>query len=579
MYVATIPNRNSPPAILLRESFRHDGKVKNRTLANLSDWPAQKIEALRIVLKGGGTPGLPLEEAFDIVRSRPHGHVAAVLGTLRRCGLSSLLRTPQRREQNLWEALIVGRILEPRSKLATARLLREETLASSLGEVLDVADTDEDELYQAMDRLLPRQHQIEARLAKKHLHEGTLALYDVTSSYFEGRHCPLAQLGHSRDDKKGRPQIVIGLLCNSEGCPVAVEVFEGNTADPKTVKAQVEKLRQRFELERVVLVGDRGMLTSARIKTDVAPHAGLDWISSLRAPQIRALVTSGALQLSLFDEQDLAEIESPDYPGERLVVCRNPLLAEERRRKRNEMLAATERKLTKVVEATMRPKRALRGKQKIALRVGRMLSQSKMGKHFQLVIEEDRFSYSRNEVRIEQEAQLDGIYVIRTSVPEKTMAADTVVSSYKRLAQVERAFRSLKTVDLKVRPIYHWNPDRVRAHVFICMLAYYVEWHMRASLAPLLFQDDDPQGAAAQRKSAVAPAQVSPRARRKAQTKRTAEDEPVHSFQTLLADLATIVKNRVQPKAPKGAPPFDLITRPTVLQKHMLDLLGVSLML
>ena len=578
MYVETVPNRNSRPAVLLREGWRERGKIRKRTLANLSDWSADRLDALRTVLKGDvrcGAGAAP--QPFDIVRTRPHGHVVAALGMLRRSGLDTVIaarRAPQR-ERVL--AMIVARILEPGSKLATARGLCDETLSSTLGEVLGLSSCTEDELYEAMDWLLPRQEKIEAALAKRHLGERTLALYDVTSTYFEGRHCALARFGHSRDGKRDKLRIVFGVLTNAEGCPVAVEVFAGNTADPKTLGAALTKLRERFGLERVVLVGDRGMLTSARIREDLQTAVGgIEWITALRAPQIQALRDAGALQLSLFDERDLAEITDPAYPGERLIACRNPLLAEERARKRGELLAATERELKKIQLATQRARRPLAGKVAIALRVGRVLGRFKMKKHFRLEIADTGFAFARDETRIEREAALDGVYVVRTSVPAAVLSGERVVESYKGLSVVERAFRSLKTVDLKVRPIHHHLEDRVRSHVFLCLLAYYVEWHMRRALAPVLFDDDDPADARAQRRSVVAPAQRSARAQRKATTKRTDAGGPVHSFQTLLQDLATIAKNRIQPKD-ASARAFDVITRPTPFQQRALDLLGVSL--
>ncbi len=574
MYITRIPNRNSPPAVLLRESYREGGKVKSRTLANLSQLPNSQIELMRRVLKGD--PLVAPEEAFEIVRSRPHGHVAAVLGTLRRLGLHTWLSRTPTRMRHVVEAMIVARILDPRSKLATARGLGSETLFSSLGERLDLHDLEIDELYEAMDWLLTRQPRIEKALAKRHLEDGTLVLYDLTSSYFEGRTCPLAKRGHSRDRKKGTLQIVFGLLCSPDGCPIAVEVFEGNTADPKTVASQVDKLRKRFGLTRLVMVGDRGMLTEARLREDVKPIEGLSWISALRNPAIRQLVERGSLQLSLFDEKDLAEIEDPEYPDERLIVCRNPLLAAERARKREDLLQATERELNKIVEATTRPKRKLQGQDKIGVRVGKIIDKYKMAKHFELTITDDRFHYQRKIENIENEAALDGIYVIRTDVPRETLSAEDTVRSYKGLSVVERAFRSFKSVDLKVRPIHHRLADRVRTHIFLCMLAYYVEWHMRQALAPILFDDDDRESARARRQSVVQPAQRSLKALNKARTKRTEDDLPVHSFQTLLQDLATLVIDRVQPKPP-GLPAFDKLTTPTPLQQRALDLLGVTL--
>jgi len=575
MYIERVPNRNSRPAFLLREGWREGKKIKKRTLANLTDWPMHKIEALRRVLKGEALASP--EELFDIVRSRPHGHVAAVLGSVRRVGLERLIDRAASRMRDLVVAMVVARVLDPRSKLATARALDSETLAHSLGEVLGLGEVEDDELYAAMDWLGERQGAIEKRLAKRHLREGSLVLYDLSSTYFEGRCCPLARRGYSRDGKRGTLQIVFGLLCNREGCPVAVEVFEGNTADPNTVARQIEKLRGRFGLARVVVVGDRGMLTEARIRDDIKPCEGLDWISALRGPAIRALVEGGVLQLSLFDERDLAEITAPEYPGERLVVCRNPLLAEERARKRQELLAATEVELDKIVAATERERRPLRGREQIALRAGRVVNKYKMAKHFALEITDEHFGYRRDEAQIAHEAALDGFYVIRTSVPAEVLDAEATVRAYKGLARVERAFRSLKSVDLKVRPVYHRLAGRVRAHVFLCMLAYYVEWHMRRALAPMLFDDEDPRGGEAKRASVVAPAQRSDSALAKAASKRTADGQPVHSFQSLLSDLATIVKNRVVPKACDDRQPFDLLTRPTALQQRALELLGVRL--
>jgi transposase len=576
MYVAVVPNRNSPPAILLRESFREDGKVRNRTIANLSHWPPAKVDALRAVLKGSTSLTSPLPHAFDIVRSRPHGHVAAVLGTLHKLHLDRLLDKHDERKRDLVLAMIVARVLEPASKLATARALHPDTLSSTLGEMLCLDSISEDELYQAMDWLLPQQAHIENALAKRHLAEGSLVLYDLTSTYFEGRHCPLGKLGHSRDDQKGKLQIVFGLMTNAQGCPIAVEVYAGNTSDPKTVSDQVIKLRKRFGLQRVILVGDRGMITSARLRENLKPEPGIEWITALRAPAIKKLASTGTLQLSLFDSRDLAEISHPDFPGERLIACYNPLLAEERARKRPELLTATEKELEKIAVATRRSKRPLHGKQNIGLRAGKVLNRFKMGKHFEVQIEDDSFTFKRKQANIEKEASLDGIYVIRTNVSAQVLSSEQAVRNYKSLSGVERAFRSLKTVDLHVRPIHHRQPDRVRAHILLCMLAYYVEWHMRQDLAPLLFDDDDKSAAQQQRASVVAPAQRSTSAQAKTHSKRTKDDLPVHSFQTLLADLATIVSNRVQPKD-ASTPAFDIITIPTALQQRAFDLLRVPL--
>lgn len=573
MYIHCIPNRNSPPAYLLREGYRQEGKVKTRTLANLTALGEEKIALIAEVLKGA--PLARVDEAVEIRRALPHGQVAAVLGTLRKLGLDRLIEPKSSRQRDLVVAMIVERIVAPRSKLATARLLAAETAASSLGDLLGLGEVDSDELYEALDWLGARQERIEAALAKRHLAEGCLVLYDLTSSYLEGRHCELAAYGHSRDGRKGKLQIVFGLLCAADGCPVAVEVFEGNTADPKTLASQIEKLRGRFALTRVVLVGDRGMITEARIEEELKP-AGLDWITALRAPAIKKLAAAGGpLQLSLFDQSDLAEITSPEYPKERLIVCYNPLLADERARKREALLAATEAELDKIAAATRREQRRLKGKDQIGLRVGRMIDKRKMAKHFDLEIGETSFSFQRNEAAIRAEAALDGIYVIRTSLPVETLSAEKAVAAYKSLSTVERAFGSLKTIDLKVRPIHHRRARRVRGHVLLCMLAYYLAWHMRRKLAPLLFDEDDPAAAAALRPSPVAPAQRSPTARRKAASKRTADGLPVHSFQTLLADLATLTRNQVATGTDKSIT-FTAYAAPTPVQQRAFDLLAVK---
>jgi len=558
---------------LLRRSYRQNGKVKHQTLGNISHLPADLIETIRHRLRGELPPGAT--NGFQIVRSLPYGHIAAVLATLGHLGLDRIIASRPSMQRSLVLAMIVARVIEPRSKLATVRALKPQTATSSLAMELGIEIDDERALYEAMDWLVQRQGRIENKLAQKHLRDGSLVLYDVSSSFYTGTHCALAKFGHSRDGKNGYPQIVYGLLCNSEGCPVAIEVFEGNTADPTTLPAQVEKIRRRFHIERLILVGDRGMITSKRIDETLRGVEGLDWITALRADSIKMLVEQGIIQPSLFDELDLMEVQSPDYPGERLVVCHNPFLAKERAQKRKELLEATEKQLTAVIAATLRPKRPLRGKDKIGLRVGKLINHYKVGKHFILDITEDHFSYRRDEEKIAAEATLDGLYVIRTSVSPQTLTAESTVRAYKDLSKVERAFRSIKTIDLKVRPIYHWLEDRVRAHVFMCMLAYYVEWHMRQKLQPILFDDDDKASAESLRSSIVAPAPRSVRAQAKDKTKRTQEGLPVHSFRTLLADLATLSKNRVQTE---GATPceFYVLTQPTDLQRHVFELLGVS---
>jgi transposase len=572
MYIESVPNRNSPPAILLRESYRDGGKVRKRTLCNLSDWPAAHIEGLRGVLRGG-TVIAAERDAFTVLRSLPHGHVAAALGTARRIGLDRLLGPDGNRCRDLVLALLVGRILDPASKLAAARALSPATAASSLGEVLGLGEVDEDELYTALDWLLERQPAIEATLAKRHLTNGTLVLYDVSSSYMEGRCCPLAKRGYSRDGRKGTLQIVYGLLCAPDGCPVAIEVFDGNTADPMTLATQVEKLKQRFHLDHVVLVGDRGMITQARITEDIK-SAGLDWITALRAPTIKELLNSGALQLSLFDQRDMASITSPDFPGERLVVCRNPDLAAERTRKREDLLAATERDLTRIKAAVDRKRNPLRGTAAIALAVGAVIDTHKMRKHFDLDITDTAFSFARKTGEIAAEAATDGIYVVRTSLPAETLDDAATVRSYKSLALVERAFRCIKTVDLHVRPVYHWLADRVRAHVLLCMLAYYLEWHMRQRLAPMLFDDTDKQAAEALRASVVAKAQRSPAAVTKQTTGLTEDGLPVHGFRSLLADLATLARNTIT-TAISPHYPLTVLTRPTPVQQKAFALLGL----
>jgi len=573
LHVATTTRRYKDKVYqthLLRRSYREDGKVKHETVGNISHLPPDLIETIRKRLRSDGPA---LESAgFQILRTLPHGHVAAVLSTLRDIGLDSTIASRWSEERTLVVAMIVARVLAPCSKLATTRGLKDETATTSLGLELELELDSERDLYEAMDWLVERQERIENKLAKKHLGDGSLILYDVSSSFYTGTHCSLAKFGHNRDGKNGYPQIVYGLLCNAEGCPVAIEVFEGNTSDPTTLKSQVEKIRGRFRIDRVILVGDRGMITSKRIKETLRGVEGLDWITALRADSIKKLVEQGSIQPSLFDDRDLMEIQSPDYPGERLVVCRNPFLAEDRTQKRQALLKSTEKKLDEIVAATKRPKRPLQGKDKIALRIGKVINHYKVGKHFILEIGEDSFSYRHDEEKIAAEAALDGLYVIRTSVAQDVFDSESTVRAYKDLSKVERAFRSLKTVDLKVRPIFHWLEDRVRAHVFLCMLAYYVEWHMRRKLEPILFDDDDKEYAESLRSSIVAPAERSPRAKRKDRTKRTEEDLPVHSFRTLLADLGTLAKNLVRsPGEPSSE--FYVTTRPTDLQCRAFELL------
>ena len=580
MYIEAVPNRGSPPAILLRESYREAGKIKKRTLLNLSDWPHERIAGFKALLKGGTV--IPKDQdAITIIRSLPHGHVEAALGSARRIGLDRLLgpkpapaQAGGNRCRDLVLALAISRILDPGSKLAAARALSPDTATSSLGEQLDLGVVDEDELYSALDWLAVRQPAIEAALAKRHLSSGTLVLYDVSSSYLEGRCCPLAQFGYSRDGKRGKLQIVYGLLCAPDGCPVAIEVFAGSTSDPTTLTSQVTKLKERFALDHVVLVGDRGMITQARISADLKP-AGLDWITALRAPAIKALLEGGALQMSLFDDRDMAGITSPEFPGERLIVCRNRALAGERARKREDLLAATERDLARIAAVVARKRQPLRGKAEIGLEIGAVLDKHKMAKHFTLDITDTRFSFARKTDEITMEAALDGLYVVRTSLPAAALDDTATVRSYKSLSLVERAFRCIKTVDLQIRPVYHWLADRVRAHVFVCMLADYLEWHMRQRLAPMLYDDTDKDAAEAQRSSVVAKAERSPAAVTKQTTGRTDDGLPAHSFRTLLNDLATLTRNTlVTAIAPQQ--PFTLTARPTAIQQKARDLLGLS---
>lgn len=574
MYIEAVPNRNSPPAILLRESYRAGGKVRKRTLCNLSGWSPAHVEGLRGVLKGGTV--IPAEhDAFTVTRSLPHGHVAAALGTARKIGLDRLLGPDGNRCRDLVLAMLAGRILDPVSKLATARTLSPATASSSLGEALGLGEVSDAELYTALDWLLERQAAIETALAGRHLQNGTLVLYDVSSSYLEGRCCPLAKRGYSRDGKKGTLQIVYGLLCAPDGCPVAIEVFEGNTGDPTTLAPQIDKLKQRFGLEYVVLVGDRGMITEARISADIK-SAGLDWITALRALAIKELLDSGVIQLTLFDQRDMASITAPDFPGERLVVCRNPDLAAERARKREELLTATEKDLAPIKARVERKRNPLRGTAEIARAVGEVFNTHKMKKHVDLSITDDAFSYTRKTAEIAAEAATDGLYVVRTSLPEATLGDADTVLSYKSLARVERAFRCIKTVDLNVRPVYHWLEGRVRTHVFLCMLAYYLEWHMRQRLAPMLFDDTDKEEAEARRSSVVAQAQRSKAAVRKQTTGMTPDGLPVHSFRTLLADLATVARNTII-TAINPNYPLTVVTRPTPMQQKAFDLLGLAL--
>lgn len=574
MYIEFVPNRDSPPAVLLRESYREEGKVRKRTLANLSCLSAEVIEGLKTLLRGGvAVPSA--DEVFTVERSLPHGHVAAVLGSARGSGAASWFGSAPKELQPVLLAMLVARVIAPASKLATHRLLHDDTANSSLGRVLAVGQCSADDLYRALDWLHEAQPLIERRLARQHLVGSTLVLYDLTSTWLTGRCCELAARGHSRDGKRDDPQIVFGLVCTAQGCPIAVEVFPGNTGDPATVAAQVSKLRERFGIEHIIWAGDRGMLTSARIEQVLKPQ-GMDWVSSLRAPQIAQLAAEhGPFQPTLFDERNLLELTSEHFPGERLVVCRNPLLAEERARKRSELLAATEADLAKIAAATQRERNPLRGEQAIALRVGRVIERFHMSKHIELSITDTAFTWQRRHDVIAQEAALDGLYVIRTSVNAQQLDAAAAVAAYKSLSNVERAFRSMKTVDMHVRPVFHYNAQRVRAHVFLCMLAYYVEWHMRERLKPMLFDDEYLDEASASRASPVVKAVRSEHAKAKDASKRADDGLPLHSFRTLLQDLATLAYN-VTSTALNPEAKIVLTTRPTPLQHKAFSLLGLN---
>ena len=565
MYIESVPNRNSRPAILLRQGWREGKRVRKKTLANLTDWPSEKVEALRQVLKGRRL--IAPEDAFTVERSRPHGHVEALLSVCRRLGLERLIAAKRCRERDRVLAMVLERLLHPASKLATTRLWHCTTLAEELG----VGDDDEDDLYEAMDWLLERQERIEQRLAKRHLHEGEPVFADVSSSYYEGRTCPLMRFGYNRDRKRGKTQLVYAVLSAPGGCPVAVQAYPGNTADPNTVPDQVMKLKERFGLERVVLVGDRGLLTQVQIE-HLKRHRGLGWVSALKSLQVRALVEQHALQLSLFDEQNLAEIVSPDYPGERLVACYNPLLAEERSRKREELLATTEAGLERVAREAARRTRTPLGAAELGRKVGRVLGRHKMGKHFEWEVDNARLRYQRNAERIEAEARLDGIYVLRTSEPATRLSSHDTVRTYKGLADVERWFRTLKGLEVRVRPIRHREERRVRAHLFVCLLAGYVEWHLRRAVAPLLFGDETLE-AARRTRDPVAAAKPTPRAREKKARRRTDDGLALHSLDTLLAELATRCRNTCRVLSDPTAPAFSLLTEPTQTQRRVAELI------
>jgi hypothetical protein len=565
MYIESVPNRGSRPAILLRESQRQGRRVTKRTLANLSHWDPQRLEALRRVLRG--QPLVPAAEHFAIQRSLPHGHLEAVLRLIRRLGLEHLIAARRSPQRDLVLAMLVQRLLRPGSKLANTRLWRTTTLGHELG----VGGADVDDLYQALDWLLKRQPRIEAQLAKRCLTQGGQALYDLSTSYYTGTTCNLASFGYDRDKKKGFRVIAYGVLSAARGCPVAVEVYPGGTADPNTVNDQVRKLQERFGLPRVVLVGDRGMLTQARIEA-LRQRPGMGWISALRSTAIRGLIEQGRLQRSLFDRLNLAEIASPDFPGERLIACYNPLLAEERGRKRAELLAATAALLEKVAAQVARRRAKPLSAAQIGEKVGRLIHRYKVAKHFVWTVADGRLSWSRNEAAIAAEAALDGVYVVRTSEPPTQLTAADAVRSYKGLAQVERAFRCLKGLDLRIRPIFHREERRVRAHVFLCLLAYHVEWHLRRAWAELLFEDQELETSRATR-DPVAPARAGAGVQRKKAGRITRTGLPVQSWDTLLAHLGTRARHccRLLDAPPEST--FELLTEPTPLQTRAMQLI------
>lgn len=563
MHIHVIPNRNSNPAILLRESYREGGKVKKRTLANLSRFPIDQVDTLRRALKGETLA--PVDSLFEVIDSKLHGHVGAVRLAMKRLGVDELIASKRSRERDLVVAMVAARIVEPDSKLATTRWWNNTTLPADLG----VDDADENELYEAMDWLLDRQSKIEKKLATRHLREDGLVLYDLSSSYVEGGSCPLVMLGHNRDGKKGKLQVNYGLLTDERGCPVSISVFPGNTADASTLVPQAEKVRQEFGIDRLVLVGDRGMISQKQIE-GLKEMGEVEWITALKSGQISKLLAGGTIDMSLFDERDLYEVTHPDFPGERLVVCRNPLMAERRARTRQSLIEATVEELEKVRGMVARGR--LNGKEKIGVRVGRVVNKYKMAKHIHLDIEADSFDYRVVGESVEAERAMDGLYVIRTSLAEERLSTEDAVRRYKDLAQVEQAFRSLKSIDLKVRPIYHHLERRVRSHIFLCMLAYYVEWHMKEAWRELLFCDEGQEQKKA--RDPVAPAQRSTKALKKVHSKRLEDGTEVNSFRTLLASLSTVVRNtcRRQGARPEEAG-FTMMTRANAKQKRALALI------
>jgi transposase len=568
MYIESVPNRNSKPAILLRESYREGNKVLKRTLANLTKWPKPLVDNLKILIKNKDAI-VADKSNFIVEQSLPHGHVEAVLGTIRKLNLDKIISSTPCRELDLVLAMIAERLIHPCSKLATTRLWHTTTLATELA----VADACVDELYDAMDWLLDRQSHIEQKLAANHLLENSLVLYDISSSYYEGRSCPLVQFGHNRDNKQGLPIIVYGVLTDGDGRPISIDVYPGNTADPTTVADQVDKVRNRFKLSQIVLVGDRGLLPQTQIDK-LKDYPGMGWISALKSSVIKKLVEQQQLQLSLFDQQNIAEIESPDYPGERLIACYNPLLAEERKQKRLALLAATEKELTRILKQIERRTKTPLTESEIGLKVGKILNKYNMAKHFQIIIKHNYLKWQRNEQNINNEQMLDGIYVIRTSESSQKISAEDTVRSYKNLSLVERAFRCLKGIDVLIRPIRHHTEDHVRAHIFICMLAYYIEWHIRKALTPILFHDEQ-LDLNKKISNPVTPAPTSTSVKIKKITKKTAEQLPVHSLETIMQELGTKCRNRCRFNFIEGSPSFCTYTEVNPVQKKAFQLLDL----
>jgi len=564
MHIQAIPNRKAAPTILLRESYREGKKVRKKTLANLTHWPAALVETLRLALTGESL--VPKEKVLRIERSKPHGHVDVLLTFMRHIGLEKMISSTPGKERDLVMAMLVERLIHSSSKLATTRLWHSSTLAEEMG----LEGCDENDLYAALDWLLERQERIEGKLAVRHLQEGSYALYDTSSSYFEGSHCPLAAFGHNKDGKRGKKIVVYGLLTDRVGCPVSIHAYSGNTSDPNTMADQVRTLKERFGLAQVTLVGDRGVLTQARIDA-LGATPGIGFLSALRSTSIRALVENGDIQMSLFDTQNLCEIASEEYPGERLVACFNPLLAAERTRKREALLAATEEKLEAIAKDVGRRKEKLLSKEDIALRVGRIIDRYKMRKHFDLVFGDGFLSFARDTVSIEREAALDGIYVLRTNVKKEVLSAEDTVVTYKSLSQVERAFRSMKGMDIRIRPIRHFTEEHVRAHLFLCMLAYYVEWHLRKALGRLLYDDTDLDLERWVR-DPVKPAMGSRSAAEKKKTGEAVDGFEVHSFETMLVELATRCRHTCSTPGSQGMT-FTMETEPTPWQTKVMDLL------